>query len=73
MRFSAAAVAAALASVGSVLAAGVLTQTYTWNNVKIGGGGGFIPSIVFNPGTKGVAYARADIVSSTSRLLTDVV
>lgn len=63
MRFTAAGVAAALASAGSVLAAGVLTQTYTWNNVKIGGGGGFIPSIVFNPGTKGVAYARADIVS----------
>ncbi|KAI9739785.1 MAG: Xyloglucanase [Cirrosporium novae-zelandiae] len=34
---------------------------YTWNNVKIGGGGGFISGIVFNPTTQGVAYARTDI------------
>lgn len=27
----------------------VSSQVYTWKNVKIGGGGGFIPSIVFNP------------------------
>lgn len=58
MRFTLAALASAA---GSALAAGVLTQTYTWNNVKIGGGGGFIPGIVFHPTTKGVAYARADI------------
>jgi xyloglucan-specific exo-beta-1,4-glucanase len=25
------------------------------------GGGGFIPGIVFNTGTQGVAYARADV------------
>jgi xyloglucan-specific exo-beta-1,4-glucanase len=31
------------------------------NNVKIGGGGGFTPGIVFNPTTKGIAYARTDI------------
>lgn len=24
----------------------VASQTYTWNNVKIGGGGGFVPGIV---------------------------
>lgn len=30
-------------------------------NVKIGGGGGFTPGIVFNPTEKGVAYARTDI------------
>ncbi|KAG6845973.1 hypothetical protein H0H87_011021 [Tephrocybe sp. NHM501043] len=39
----------------------VSSQTYTWKNVKIGGGGGFVPGIVFNPTEKGLAYARTDI------------
>ncbi|KAI0477200.1 family 74 glycoside hydrolase [Xylariaceae sp. FL0804] len=34
---------------------------FSWQNVHIGGGGGFIPGIVFHPTAKGVAYARADI------------
>lgn len=34
---------------------------FTWQNVKIGGGGGFVPGIVFHPKTQGVAYARTDI------------
>ncbi|KZL64052.1 fungal cellulose binding domain-containing protein [Colletotrichum incanum] len=33
----------------------------TWKNVHTGGGGGFVPSIVFHPTEKGVAYARTDI------------
>ncbi|KAG9017606.1 hypothetical protein FRB90_000557 [Tulasnella sp. 427] len=33
----------------------------TWKQVKIGGGGGFVPGIVFSTKTKGVAYARTDI------------
>ncbi len=33
----------------------------TWKSVNIGGGGGFVPSVVFHPKTKGVAYARTDI------------
>ncbi|KAK4151933.1 hypothetical protein C8A00DRAFT_16713 [Chaetomidium leptoderma] len=33
----------------------------TWKNVNIGGGGGFVPSVVFHPKTNGVAYARTDI------------
>lgn len=27
-------------------------QVYSWKNVKIGGGGGFVPGIVFNPKEK---------------------
>ncbi|TFK40979.1 hypothetical protein BDQ12DRAFT_710849 [Crucibulum laeve] len=39
----------------------VSSQAYTWKNVKIGGGGGFVPGIVFNTKEKGIAYARTDI------------
>ncbi|OJT06937.1 Xyloglucanase [Trametes pubescens] len=41
--------------------AAVSSQSYTWKNVKIGGGGGFVPNIVFNPSQKGLAFARTDI------------
>ncbi|MCJ1314608.1 Xyloglucanase [Agyrium rufum] len=34
---------------------------FQFSNVKIGGGGGFVPGIVFSPSSKGVAYARTDI------------
>ncbi|TDL28306.1 Oligoxyloglucan reducing end-specific cellobiohydrolase [Rickenella mellea] len=44
-----------------LVAAAVSSQAYTWKNVKIGGGGGFVPNIVFNPTQKGLAYARTDI------------
>ncbi|KAL4867506.1 hypothetical protein BDV12DRAFT_209874 [Aspergillus spectabilis] len=37
------------------------TQSYTWKNVVTGGGGGFVPGIVFNPSEQGLAYARTDI------------
>ncbi|KAI8995567.1 hypothetical protein BD414DRAFT_479908 [Trametes punicea] len=43
------------------LVSAVSSQSYTWKNVKIGGGGGFVPNIVFNPSQKGLAYARTDI------------
>ena len=43
------------------ISAAVSSQTYTWKNVKIGGGGGFVPNIIFNPSQKGLAYARTDI------------
>ncbi|THH34158.1 hypothetical protein EUX98_g40 [Antrodiella citrinella] len=39
----------------------VSPQSYSWQNVKIGGGGGFVPGIIFNPSQKGLAYARTDI------------
>ncbi|KAG5638389.1 hypothetical protein H0H81_000285 [Sphagnurus paluster] len=53
--------AALTAAAISPFANAVSSQTYTWKNVKIGGGGGFVPGIVFNPTEKGLAYARTDI------------
>ena len=52
-----------LLSIASAVVASfpLFSEAYTWNNVVTGGGGGFIPGIVFNTGTKGVAYARTDI------------
>lgn len=38
-----------------------IKAAFTWQNVHIGGGGGFVPGFVFHPKTKGVAYARTDI------------
>ncbi|KEY69459.1 hypothetical protein S7711_02000 [Stachybotrys chartarum IBT 7711] len=34
---------------------------YDWENVRIGGGGGFVPGISFHPAEPGLAYARTDI------------
>ncbi|KAI0778119.1 hypothetical protein BD413DRAFT_465545 [Trametes elegans] len=45
----------------ATLVSAVSSQSYTWKNVKIGGGGGFVPNIVFNPSQKGLAFARTDI------------
>ncbi|KAK8112508.1 xylosidase/arabinosidase [Apiospora sp. TS-2023a] len=36
-------------------------QQPQWQSVRLGGGGGFVPGIVFHPKTKGIAYARTDI------------
>lgn len=36
-------------------------QCHNWKNVKIGGGGGFVPGIIYNPNKKGLVYARTDI------------
>jgi len=40
-----------------------LTNVYPLriSNDILSGGGGFVPGIVFNPTTKGLAYARTDI------------
>lgn len=46
---------------GTATAAAPAAQCYNWKSVRIGGGGGFVPGIVFNPGMKGLAYARTDI------------
>ena len=49
----------ALLSVAIATVRGYTTDAdYTWQNVKIGGGGGFVPDIVFNKGEKGLAFAR---------------
>jgi hypothetical protein len=36
-------------------------DTFTWNNVKIGGGGGFIPNVIYNTTQPGLVYARTDM------------
>lgn len=38
-----------------------IRAAFSWKNVNISGGGGFIPGIAFHPTAKGVAYARTDI------------
>lgn len=43
------------------LASAAVSQPYVWKNVKIGGGGGYVPNIVFNPTQQGLVYARTDI------------
>ncbi|EPS38772.1 hypothetical protein H072_7465 [Dactylellina haptotyla CBS 200.50] len=58
VRYAAALVALAA---GPLLAASAATECYKWKNVKIGGGGGFVDGIVFNPTASGIAYARTDI------------
>src|SRR5215813_12608937 len=37
------------------------TETYTWRNVVINGGGGFVPGIIFNTTEQNLIYARTDI------------
>ena len=34
---------------------------YKWQNVKIGGGGGFVTGIIYNPTEEGLVYARTDM------------
>ncbi|KAF6804272.1 glycoside hydrolase family 74 protein [Colletotrichum sojae] len=50
-------------SAGLILAAAAASvrAACDWKNVHTGGGGGFVPSIVFHPTEKGVAFARTDI------------
>src|SRR5438876_926008 len=38
-----------------------LSQPYTLKNVVTGGGGGFVPDIIFNPKQKDLIYARTDV------------
>ncbi|CAI4217425.1 unnamed protein product [Parascedosporium putredinis] len=50
-----------LALVVLAAATGHVEAAFSWKNVRIGGGGGFVPGISFHPKTSGVAYARTDI------------
>ena len=43
----------------NVQAAG--SEAYKWQNVMVGGGGGFVPGIIFNTKQKDLIYARTDI------------
>ncbi|MFJ1791850.1 cellulose binding domain-containing protein [Kitasatospora griseola] len=59
------AVAATLAVGAAVLTlpqppAEAVEPSYSWNSVRIGGGG-FVPGIVFNQGQRGLVYARTDV------------
>ena len=40
---------------------GVSSVPYKWDNVVIGGGGGFVCGIIYNPTEEGLVYARTDI------------
>ena len=42
-------------------AAQAQAQTYTWKHVMTGGGGGYVPGIVFNTKERDLIYARTDI------------
>lgn len=33
-------------------------ETFTWKNVTIGGGGGFVPNVIYNTTQPGLVYAR---------------
>src|SRR3954469_26070712 len=50
----------AVALAGPQTASAAAADPYSWKNVRIDGGG-FVPSIVFNPGEKNLVYARTDI------------
>jgi xyloglucan-specific exo-beta-1,4-glucanase len=41
--------------------AAMTQQSYNWSNVRIGGGGGFIPGIIYSQAEKDLIYARTDM------------
>ena len=55
-----AAVAAGLLTVFAAAASDDVASHYTWQSVKVGGGG-YIPGLIFSPVEKGLAYLRSDM------------
>jgi xyloglucan-specific exo-beta-1,4-glucanase len=49
------------ASIFSTASAQPQSVPYKWDNVKIGGGGGYVCAIIYNPTEKGLVYARTDM------------
>jgi len=47
-----------------------LSQSYSWKNAKTGGGGGFVPGIVFSPSEK-VCKATFSIAGGLNIFLRD--
>src|SRR5690242_16848437 len=58
-----AALAGGVALSGATVASATreVRQPYTWHNAVTGGGGGYVPGIVFNARQPGLAFARTDI------------
>lgn len=47
-------------SFGGSISSAYTTNSYTWNNVKIGGGG-FVTGLVYSPVENGLLFARTDV------------
>lgn len=60
-------VAAIIGATFSPLVTAVSSQSYSWKNVKIGGGGGFVPGIVFNPSQQVTKKAKSLYLSTNSK------
>lgn len=52
--------ALAVSAVAIAAASPVCAQSYTWQTVKIGGGG-YVPEIIAHPGQQNLFYARTDV------------
>lgn len=39
----------------------IAAETFKWNNVKIGGGGGYVPAVIYSETEKDLVFARTDM------------
>lgn len=51
----------AATTTGAAITISTKDETYDWNKAKTGGGGGFIPAVIFNQGEKDLIYTRTDM------------